>query len=470
MKIARSLLLFSGFLACLFLAACALPAGEDYIVHRNDLNGGNGGYIIDYNLETYVPLPYIGDPPVVQVTNRGDLEMNILWKDAVGVPLSMEDFDAIEVGTIYSVDIQITPKNGYQFFAGQFFSYRNGRVTDQQDDGGEAARTVTVTYKAPLDPANRPVPIVDSDRDGYPDDWEVENGYDPQNPNNRPGLDEDSDGDGYSNGDELNAGTDPTDPNDYPGSNDDTNRFVYVKGGTFQMGRPDANSNERPVHDVTLSSFYMGVYEVTQADWEAVMGNNPSFHQGNNLSAFQQGLTAEHRGRLPVENVTWYEAVAYCNALSKKEGLATAYTINGTDVTLNSGAAGYRLPTEAEWEYAARGGKNHDTYRYSGSDNPDAVAWYQVNSGNESHPVGEKAANSLGLYDMSGNVWEWCWDWYGGYSSEVQTDPVGAAGMKTDRVNRGGSWDDPYAYSPAYRFSGPPTYHGFNVGLRLVHR
>jgi formylglycine-generating enzyme required for sulfatase activity len=204
--------------------------------------------------------------------------------------------------------------------------------------------------------------------------------------------------------------------------------FVAVQGGTFQMGSTTGQSDEQPVHEVTVSNFYMSKYEVTQAEWEAVMGseNNPSITKGDNL---------------PVDSVYWLDVVEYCNALSAKEDLTPAYTIIGTTVTLNSGTNGYRLPTEAEWEYAARGGVNHNTYKYSGSDMLGEVAWYDGNSDGKTHPVGKKKANSLGLHDMTGNVPEWCWDWYDNYSAGDQTDPTGAS-SGTYRVVRGGSWSD----------------------------
>ncbi len=201
---------------------------------------------------------------------------------------------------------------------------------------------------------------------------------------------------------------------------------VYVEGGSFQMGSTEGDSDERPVHDVTVSSFSMAKTEVTQGLWKAVMGSNPSYFKGDDL---------------PVESVTWYEAVAYCNALSAKEGLDKVYTINKTAVTADFNKNGWRLPTEAEWEYASRGGKVSEGYMYSGSDTVEDVGWYSGNSTSRTHFVGEKAANELGLYDMSGNVSEWCWDWYGNYSNVSQSDPRGPLRALTGaRVRRGGSW------------------------------
>jgi formylglycine-generating enzyme required for sulfatase activity len=234
--------------------------------------------------------------------------------------------------------------------------------------------------------------------------------------------------------------------------------FIPVKGGTFTMGSPASEAgreaDEGPQHQVTVSGFYMGKYEVTQKEWRDVMGNNPSDFKGNDL---------------PVEQVSWFDAVEYCNRRSVMEGLEPAYTISGHTVTWNRNANGYRLPTEAEWEYAAKGGgKDNPVFIYSGSNSVDAVAWYSSNSGGRTHPVGTKQANSLGLYDMSGNVWEWCWDWYGGYSSGSQTDPLGAATGST-RVVRGGAWSSGVmALRSARRGWTTPSYRYWYNGFRLV--
>ena len=212
------------------------------------------------------------------------------------------------------------------------------------------------------------------------------------------------------------------------------NNMVYVSGGTFIMGGDDS-SDQMPTHSVTLSSYYICKYEVTQALWRAVMGSNPSNFKGDNL---------------PVECVSWNDCQTFINRLNSYTG------------------RNFRLPTEAEWEFAARGGNYSRHYKYSGSNYIGDVAWYDDNSGNRTHPVGTKQPNELGLYDMSGNVWEWCSDWYGSYSSYSQTDPIGP-NNGSNRMDRGGCWGNfAKRCRPAYRSYGTPGYRDHGRGLRLV--
>ncbi|MCF8305092.1 MAG: formylglycine-generating enzyme family protein [Ignavibacteriales bacterium] len=237
--------------------------------------------------------------------------------------------------------------------------------------------------------------------------------------------------------------------------------MILVPGGTYQMGdtRNEGESNEKPVHSVSLSSFYIGKYEVTQKLWYRVMGTSPSGFRVDGVN-------------LPVEQVSWYGAINFCNALSDEEGLERYYTVSLTTVTTNPGKKGYRLPTEAEWEYAAKEGLtgSDSPSKYSGSDNIEEVAWYSGNSGGRTHNVGTKAANELGIYDMSGNVFEWCWDRYGEYSSSPQTNPQGPA-SGSDRVLRGGSWYNIDNFDGCRSTLRPWIYPAFThnaVGFRLA--
>ena len=222
--------------------------------------------------------------------------------------------------------------------------------------------------------------------------------------------------------------------------------FVYVRGGTFQMGATPQMKNpdpdEFPVHTVTVDGFFISKYEVTQALWEAVMGSNPSKVKGPNL---------------PVTNVSWTDCQTF---LSRLTALAQA----------KSGYSGisFCLPTEAQWEFAARGGNVSKGYQYSGSNSLEDVAWYGGNSSNMTHVVGTKRANELGLYDMSGNVWEWCQDWNSAYSSSPKTNPIGALKGRS-HMSRGGSWyDEMMECRSSNRISYDPDYRYYCLGLRLT--
>ena len=227
---------------------------------------------------------------------------------------------------------------------------------------------------------------------------------------------------------------------------------ILVLGGSFRMGSNSGDPDERPVRSVRVSDFWMMRTEVTQRDYAALIGINPSSSRGDTL---------------PVEQVSWYDAVNYANALSRKDGLNPAYSVSGTSVNWDRNANGWRLPTEAEWEFAARGGSASWGCMYSGSTDPNAVAWYGSNSGSIAHAVGTKAANELGLHDLSGNVWEWCWDWYGTYGSGIQIDPADAPPGEY-RVKRGGSWNNVALRSrSANRDSSAPDDRCGYLGFRL---
>lgn len=212
-------------------------------------------------------------------------------------------------------------------------------------------------------------------------------------------------------------------------------QMVPVAGGRFNMGTADGEDDEFPAHSVSVDSFNMSTMEVTQELYKRIMGKNPSYFVGE---------------KLPVEKVSWLDAIIFCNKLSIEMGKRPCYSQNANtdtdswsganNISCNYNANGYRLPTEAEWEFAARGGKNNDTFLYSGSATIDEVAWYEGNSDGETHEVATKAPNSLGLYDMSGNVWEWCWDNYSAtfYVNGASANTRGPS-EGTGKVLRGGS-------------------------------
>jgi formylglycine-generating enzyme required for sulfatase activity len=239
--------------------------------------------------------------------------------------------------------------------------------------------------------------------------------------------------------------------------------FVFVQGGTFHNG----------TSNVTLSSFYIDKYEVTQASYQAVMGTNPSHFSGN--------------PNRPVERVSWFNTIEYCNRRSTQEGLTPAYSYgtygtnpdnwpsgwntsssNHTNVSCNWSANGYRLPTEMEWMFAAKGGNQSQGYTYSGSNTIGNVAWYSSNSISRTWDVGLKDPNELGTFDMSGNVWEWVWDIHGTYPTGNQTNPTGPV-SGSYRVRRGGGWGN-YAggCTISNRGYSGATYTSYSLGFRLI--
>ena len=219
------------------------------------------------------------------------------------------------------------------------------------------------------------------------------------------------------------------------------NDMAFVSGGSFTMGctfeqGSDCESDGRPSHSVTLSSYYIGKYEVTQAQWTAVMGTNPRYFRGCD--------------QCPVEQVSWEDVQKFIRKLNQQTG------------------KNFRLPTEAEWEYAARGGASGSATKYAGSSSIDTVGWYDGNSGGKTHPVGRKQPNELGLYDMSGNVWEWCSDWYGDYSNGSKTNPRGPSSGPR-RVLRGGSWNYFALFCRvSLRLNLTPSFRNYNIGFRLA--
>ena len=242
--------------------------------------------------------------------------------------------------------------------------------------------------------------------------------------------------------------------------------MVLVEQGIFEMGSDDFYAHEGPVHTVELTrSFSMGVYAVTYDEYDRYCDDSAKMYVDDR---------GRGRGAQPISGVDWYDVVAYCNWLSEEAGLAQCYSGGGKVTKCDFTLDGYRLPTEAEWEYAARGGLKSQGYLYAGSNDPDEVGWHADNSGGVSHPVGEKKPNELGLYDMSGNRWEWCWDWYGEdyYSISPEVDPTGPdsipKGAFVERSRRSSSAVEAAAsLRVTYRSADGVSYPG-DDGFRLV--
>jgi sulfatase modifying factor 1 len=237
--------------------------------------------------------------------------------------------------------------------------------------------------------------------------------------------------------------------------------MVLVEPGTFSMGSEEGFPNEMPVHEVTISKPYLiGIYAVTNAEYSRLCEETKKCSVADDS--------------YPVVGINWFEAVEYCNWLSEAAGLSTCYSGKGNFIKCDFSVGGFRLPTEAEWEFAARGGNLSSGYLYAGGDDPNQVAWYKSNSGGELHPVGQKLPNELGLHDMSGNSWEWCWDWFDQryYLEAPEFDPSGPDGasegpMPSKSRRSGGFNEELSVIRTTFRSADWISYPGGN-GFRLV--
>lgn len=244
----------------------------------------------------------------------------------------------------------------------------------------------------------------------------------------------------------------------------DASKFALVEGGTYTMGTAKGKEPvEGPEHKVTVKDFYIAKYELTFDDWDRYCDST----KRKPTDDMKWG-----RGKRPAMIVSWMDAVAYCNWLSKQDKLHPAYVIDEANKTAKwlDTANGYRLPTEAEWEYAARGGAKGKETKHAGSDNLDEVAWYNDNSGQKTQPVGQKKPNELGLYDMNGNVWEWVWDRYDGnyYQHSPENNPTGPE-EGPYRVTRGGAWyNKPEYVAITTRQNNTPDFRQNSVGFRIA--
>jgi formylglycine-generating enzyme required for sulfatase activity len=237
--------------------------------------------------------------------------------------------------------------------------------------------------------------------------------------------------------------------------------MIPVEGGTFLMGDASgaAERDTKQARRVTVGDFSIGKFEVTFDDYDEFCAETGRGKPGDK---------GWGRGRMPAVNVSWYDAVGYCNRLSRKEGLRQVYSGGGKNPVCDFSANGYLLPTEAEWEFAAKGGSRSGGFIYAGGNDSDGAAWYSGNAKETTHPAGEKQANELGIFDMSGNAWEWCWDLYGSYEAGQVTDPRGPE-TGTFRVIRGGSWHrDKDKLRTASRGYFDPADRGTSVGFRIA--